>query len=211
MNNGRSADLYDKLARSLSIIFHPILMPVYGMAVIFSAPTLYNYIPYEVKKLMILIVLVNNVMLPLSLMPFFIHSNLISSWSVSERKDRIIPLIISTILYTVTTFIIFRFRIPYFLRSYILAITFLSLLVTVINFRWKISIHSVATGALLALVLILSFKMYNPLLWYIVPSIIASGLVLSARLQLNLHNPLQVWSGFLTGFTGLSSVIMLFQ
>jgi hypothetical protein len=210
MNIPRSADLPDKLARSFSVIFHPILMPVYGMAVIFSAPTLYSYIPYTVKKFMILIILVNNVMVPLSLMPFFIHSKLISSWSVRERKDRTILLVISTILYIVTTFIFFRFQIPFFLKSYILAIAFLSLLVTALNFRWKISIHSVASGALIALVLILSFKMHNPLLWYLVPSIIASGLVLSSRLQLNMHSPKQVWSGFLTGFAGLSCFIMLF-
>jgi hypothetical protein len=184
-------------------------MPVYGMAIIFSAPTLYYYIPFAVKKLVILIILVNNVLLPLSLMPFFIHSKLISSWSVSERKDRIIPLIISTILYAVTTYVISRLHVSYFLKSYILAVAFLSFSVTVINFRWKISLHSAGAGALLALVLSLSFKMSNPLLWYLVPTIIASGLVLSSRLQLNLHNPGQVWLGFLTGILGLSVGILL--
>ena len=209
MNNSRSAYFYDSLARSLSVIFHPVLMPVYGMAIIFSAPTLYYYIPFAVKKLVILIILVNNVLLPLSLMPFFIHSKLISSWSVSERKDRIIPLIISTILYAVTTYVISRLHVSYFLKSYILAVAFLSFSVTVINFRWKISLHSAGAGALLALVLSLSFKMHNPLLWYLVPTIIASGLVLSSRLQLNLHNPGQVWLGFLTGILGLSVGILL--
>jgi len=209
MNNSRSAYFYDSLARSLSVIFHPVLMPVYGMAIIFSAPTLYYYIPFAVKKLVILIILVNNVLLPLSLMPFFIHSKLISSWSVSERKDRIIPLIISTILYAVTTYVISRLHVSYFLKSYILAVAFVSFSVTVINFRWKISLHSAGAGALLALVLSLSFKMHNPLLWYLVPTIIASGLVLSSRLQLNLHNPGQVWLGFLTGILGLSVGILL--
>ena len=71
MNNIRSADFSDKLARIISVIFHPFLIPVYGLVIIFIAPTLYNYLPFEVKKLMILIVLVNNVLLPLSLTAFF--------------------------------------------------------------------------------------------------------------------------------------------
>jgi hypothetical protein len=211
MNNSRSINIYNKSARVISFIFQPLLMPLYGMVIIFSAPTLYSYIPFAIKKLLLLIVLVNNVLLPLSILPFFIRWNIISSWTISERRERIIPLILTTILYSVTTIIIFRFPVSAFLKSYILAASFLSLLVTVINFWWKISLHSVGAGALIAIVLILSFKMYTPLLWYLIPSIIVGGLLLTSRLQLNLHNPQQVWFGFLTGFFGLSFIMIVFQ
>ena len=144
------------------------------------------------------------------MIPFFMHNNLIRSWFMNERSDRIIPLIISTILYFVTTYIIFRFQVPNFLKSFFLATAFLSLTATLINFWWKISLHAIGAGALLALVLILSFKMYTPLLWYLIPSILVAGLILSSRLQLNLHNPGQVWSGFLTGFLGFAAIVMLF-
>ena len=66
-----------------------------------------------------------------------------------------------------------------------------------------------AAGAILALILVLSFKMYTPLLWYLIPSILVAGLILSARLQLNLHNPGEVWAGFLTGFLGFAAIVML--
>jgi hypothetical protein len=211
MNNSRSEIFSDKLARTISIIFHPYLIPVFGLLIIFMAPTLYNYLPSTVKNLIILIVLINNVLLPLSLMPFFIHNNLIRSWFLSERSDRIIPLTISTILYFITTYIIFRFQVPNFLKLFFLATSFLSLIATLINFWWKISLYSIGAGAILALVLVLSFKMYTPLLWYLIPSILAGGLILSARLQLDHHNPGQVWTGFLTGFLGFAAIVMLFQ
>jgi hypothetical protein len=211
MNNDRSADFTDKMARTVSVLFHPFLIPVYGLVIIFIAPTLYNYLPFEVKKLMILIVLVNNVLLPLSLLPFFVHHNLIKSWFMNERRDRRIPLIISTILYIVSTYIIFRFKVPFFLKSFFLAVAFLSLTATLINFWWKISLHSIGAGAILALVVILSMRMYTPLLWYMIPVIIAGGLILSSRLQLNLHNPGQVWSGFFTGVLGFSLIVLLVQ
>jgi hypothetical protein len=210
MNNSRSADFSDNLARTISVIFHPFLLPVYGLVIIFIAPTLYYYLPFNVKKLVILIVLVNNILLPLSLIPFFVHNNFIGSWFMNERKDRVIPLIISTILYVVTIYIIFRFKVPYFLKSFFLAIAFLSLTATLINFWWKISLYSIGAGAILALVLTLSFKMHTPLLWYLIPAILADGLILSSRLQLGLHNPGQVWSGFLTGFLGFYFIVMLF-
>jgi hypothetical protein len=211
MNNSRSEGSYDKLARTISAIFHPFLIPLYGLLTIFIAPTLYTYLPFEVKKLVILIVLVNNVLLPLSLLPFFVHRNLVGSWFMNERKDRMVPLIISTILYFITTFIIFRFPVPNFLKSFFVGIIFISLSATVINFWWKISLHSIGAGVLLSLVLIFSFKMDTPLLWFLIPAILSGGLILSSRLQLNHHNPWQVWSGFFAGLLGFAIVLMLFQ
>lgn len=210
MASEETRDLFNTPAKIITVVFHPLLMPVYGMAIILSAPTLYGYLPFAVKRLIILIMLVNNVLLPLSLLPFFIHMNIISSWTISERKERNIPLAITTLLYCTTSFIFFRFPVPVFLKSFIYASAFLSLMVTLINFRWKISLHSVGAGALIALVIILSLKMYTPLIWYLISSVIAGGLVLSSRLKLNYHNPYQVWFGFFTGFVGLTIIMMFF-
>src|SRR5450759_3140394 len=112
MTTDKPIDFLDKVAKIIAIIFHPLLMPVYGMAVIFSAPTLFGYLPFNIKKLLLLIMLVNNILLPLSLLPFFIHRNIISSWTINERKERNIPLIITTILYCATSYLINKFHIP---------------------------------------------------------------------------------------------------
>ena len=211
MSTDGKKDFLDSLAKILSVVFHPLLMLVYGLAIIFSAPTLFGYLPVEIKKLLLLIVLVNNVFLPISLLPFFMHRNIISSWTISDRKERTIPLILTTLLYGATSFIIFRYQIPFFLKSYIFSAFFLSLIVTVINLWWKISLHSVGAGALTGIVLILSFRMHAPLVDYLILVIVIGGLVLSSRLRLNYHNPSQVWLGFLSGFLGLIGFMILFQ
>jgi len=36
-------------------------------------------------------------------------------------------------------------------------------------------------------------------------------LILTARLKLNVHNPKEVYSGFLTGFTVVAAVMLLLQ
>ena len=210
MTTDKRNDFLNQLAKIITVVFHPLLMPAYGMAIIFSAPTLFGYLPFNVKKLLLLIILVNNILLPLSLLPFFLHRNIITSWNISERKERNIPLIITTLLYCATSYIVFKFPIPVFLKSYIFATAFLSLIVTFINFWWKISLHAAGAGALIGLVLILSIKMLTPLDWYLIAVIVAGGLVLSARLKLNLHNPHQVWLGLFAGFFGLTFFMMLF-
>jgi len=199
----------DTLASVFSILLHPLLIPVYGLIIIFSAPTMFGYLPFNVKKLLLLIVLVDNIFIPVSLLPFFIHRNIISSWIISDRKERTIPLIMTTALYAATSFIIFRFPLPLFLKSFIYSFFFLSLAVTLINLRWNISIHSVGAGALIAMVFILSLRMHTPLTEYMISSIIAAGLVLSSRLKLNYHNPLQVWSGLFIGLTGFSLFMII--
>jgi len=210
MTTDKPKDILYSVSKVIAIIFHPLLMPVYGMAIIFIAPTLLEYLPFNVKKLLILIVLVDNVLLPLSILPFLIQKNIITSWAVSERKERYFPLIVTTLLYCATSFIIIRFPVPVFLKSFIVATAFLSLIVTVINFWWKISLHSVGAGALIGLVLILSLKMLTPLDGYLISAIIAGGFILSSRLKLNLHNPKQVWFGLLIGFFGLIFSMLFF-
>jgi hypothetical protein len=204
MTSEEPKDSVASLARIISIIFHPLLMPVYGLVIIFSAPTLFGYLPFQIKKLLFMIICVNNVLLPLSLLPFLYHRQIITSWSITERKERYIPLILTAVLYCTTSYIIFKFPIPIFLKSFIFATAFLSIVVTAINFIWKISLHAVGAGALIALVLLLSLKMLTPLQWYLIPVIISAGLILSSRLKLNFHSPQQVWLGLLSGFAGLA-------
>lgn len=200
----------DSLAKTASAVFHPLFMPVYGLLIVFSAPTLFGYLPFPVKRLLFFIILVNNVLLPLLLLPLFRYRQIISSWNIEKRSERVIPLMMTTFLYASTSFMIHRLPLPVFLKSFILSAFFISLTVTIVNFWWKISIHATGAGALLGLVLILSFRMFSPLVWYIVAAVIVSGLVLSSRIVLNTHSPGQVWTGFFTGLAGLSLFMYFF-
>jgi len=201
MEETRKKDLPDKAALTISVIFHPLLMPIYGMIIIFSAPTLFGYLPYDVKKVLFLIVLINDVLLPLSLIPYLRYRNHITSWSVDKRRERILPLFIATILYAATSYLIIRYPVPLLIKTFIMGIFIISLAVTAVNLWWKISIHSTAVGSIAALVFVLSVKMNSTLLWPMLIVITGAGLTLSARLRLNAHSPSEVWSGFFLGFT----------
>jgi hypothetical protein len=209
MNNLKETNIYDTLARLVSVIFHPLLMPLYGIVFLLTAPTFLRYLPFEAKQILILVILINNVIIPAGLLMFFRYRNLISSYSIDDRNERVMPLLTTAILYCTTSFIIFRFQIPFFIKSFIFATSVVSIILSMINFWWKISIHSAAAGAMTATVLILSFKMHTDLLWYLTAIILISGLILASRLRLNAHKPSQVWAGFATGFLGISLFILL--
>jgi hypothetical protein len=209
MNDGNNTNTPDRLAKIVSGVFHPLFMPLYGLIILLTAPTFLHYLPVYVKNIVFLILLVNNVLIPLALLPFFRYRNVISSYNIEEKSERVMPLLTASILYCTTSFIVFRYQIPFFLKSFIFATSILSILVLMINFWWKISIHSVGAGAITATVFVLSLKMHTQLLWYLVAVILAAGLILTSRLKLNSHNPSQVWVGFLMGFLVISLFILL--
>jgi membrane-associated phospholipid phosphatase len=211
MESGRDETVQINAAKIISLVFHPLLVPLYGIVVIFTAPTLFWYLPFNLKKILILLILANNVIIPVSLMPFLRYRNIINSWALETRGERVIPLLSASLLYFVTSFIMFRLQIPLFLKAYSYSISFISILVLVINFWWKISLHATGAGVLAGIVVILSLKMSAYLIWFIIPVILVAGLVLSSRLKLNSHNPLQVYTGFLTGFAGLCLFMLLLQ
>ncbi len=200
-----------KFDKIISVLFHPLFIPLYGIALILSANTPFGYLPVHVKRLLYIIIFINNVLLPVSLLPFLMHMNYISSWTLIKREERTIPLIIATILYATSSYIIFRFPVPVFIKSFILSVFLVSVVLTLVNFKWKISLHSVGIGSLFALILFLSFRMYSSLFWYLILAPIVGGIVLSARLRLNLHSPRQVWYGLSAGFILITFFLNFFQ
>lgn len=209
MSNHNGRNIADTLARFVSLVFHPVFMPLYGLIILLSGPTFLVYLPRQAKHILLFVVLINNVIIPLAMLPFFRYRNIINSYRIEGRNERIIPLLTASILYCTTSFIIFRFQIPFVLKSFIFATSVLAIIVSIINFWWKISIHAVAAGALAAAVLVISFRLHASLTFYFAGVIMAGGLVLSSRLRLNIHNPSQVWVGFGTGFVVIALFILL--
>jgi hypothetical protein len=210
MDKGNTNGISHTPAKIISVIFHPLVIPLYGLLIIFLAPTLFWYIPFKVKKILFLVVLTNNILIPVSLLPFFRYRNIISSWMIETREERIIPLLAVSFFYSLTSVIIFRLPVPVFIKGYIFSISIITVTATIINFWSKISLRSIGAGALNAVVIILSIKTQVPLTFILLGTLIIGGLVLSSRLKLNSHNPQQVYLGFLIGFTGIFGFMQLF-
>lgn len=202
------------ISQILSVIFFPGFLPVYGLMMIFYAPTIFSYelaIRYDgLKGTILLLAFVNMTVVPVALMPLLRYKNIISSYTMNTRTDRIIPLAIGCLMYLLTTILFYSFNIPELIRSFVLATTILAVIVLIITTRWKISVHSAGLGSLLATVMALSARMYAnlTLIWIIV--ILLSGMVMAARLYLRSHKPTQIYSGFALGFMVIWFVMVVF-
>ncbi|MDT8400844.1 MAG: phosphatase PAP2 family protein [Bacteroidales bacterium] len=198
----------------LSVIFFPGFLPIYGLLLIFNAPTLFSYelaARYgSLKGIILLLAFVNMTVVPVAFMPLLKYRNIISSYSMNTRTDRVIPMAIGALMYIVTAVIFYSFRIPDLIKSFILASTVLAILILLITLKWKISIHSAGLGSLLAAIMALSVRMYTSLtgLWLVI--ILCSGLVMAARLYLNSHKPSQVYAGFALGFIVMWLIMVVF-
>jgi hypothetical protein len=211
MEPERGKALWEKTAKIISYTFHPLLVPLYGLLVIFFAPTVFWYLPIRMKEILLFIFLINNILIPLSMMPFLKYRNVVSSWSLDERSERVIPLFGISILYGITSFIMFRLPVPLFLKAFAVSLGMVAVFLFFINLKWKISLHSAGAGAITAVVFVLSLNMGVPLPLQVASSILLSGAVMSSRLVLNFHEPAEVYTGFFTGFIVQGLFLILLQ
>lgn len=75
-------------------------------------------------------------------------------------------------------------------------LVFIALITT---FFWKISIHSMAMGAMSGFMIYFTRLHFFETPWLAYAALMASGFVGYARLRLDLHTPAQVYGGFLIG------------
>ncbi len=200
----------DLLARFISLIFHPVFMPVYGLLVIFYSPTLMVHLPSAMKRIMFLLVAINMTVVPLAMIPLLKYRNIIRSYNMDTRAERIIPLALGSMMYLLSTIIFYSYQIPVLIKSFMLAVSVTSALILINTFFWKISVHAAGMGALLATAIALSLRMRTDILIILLPLLILSGLVMSVRLYMNSHSPAQVYTGFLLAFFTVFFVMMIF-
>jgi membrane-associated phospholipid phosphatase len=197
------------LANIVSAILHPLLMPTIGLIFILSSATNIILLPYEAKKIILIIVAINTFALPLLIIPLFYRLNIIKSIQMEGHRERIIPLAFTIIPYIFSFYFLNRLpiinEIPYFLLGATITI-FISL---VVSFWWKISIHMIGIGGMAGLFFALSLRFSVEVIWFLVGAVLLAGIVAWARLALNAHKPLQVYSGFLVGWITVSLTIIM--
>lgn len=189
-----------RIAQVFSWSFHPLLMPTIGIMIMMFTDSYVSFIPFQAKKMMILLTAIGTFILPALMIPLFLLQGKISNIELDERKERIYPLALTSIFYLLT-FILFL-RIPVFslVHSFILGVLLSVVAAFLISLRWKISTHMIGIGGLVALVLVLSFKLDLHLIYPLIGVLIAAGITGSSRIYLEAHTEGQVYAGFLTGF-----------
>ncbi|TLX72110.1 PAP2 family protein [Labilibacter sediminis] len=198
-----------KLAAIISTLLHPLLMPTLGVLVIFSTQSHVTFIPFEFRRMVTIIILVSTCILPLSIMPLFMQLGKIKTIHMETSKERILPLLSTSLFFILGYFFLLKFHLPAFIPMFFLG-TLLAVLMSMgISFFWKISIHMVGIGGLLGALISMAIKYgVNTHMWMFV-AIGVAGILGSSRLALGAHNPKQVYAGFLLGLIVICVVVLL--
>jgi membrane-associated phospholipid phosphatase len=195
-----------KLAKFVSTVFHPVLLPTLGFLLLFTSGFYDSLLTTDAKRFILLVIFFSTATLPM-LAVAILAINSKFDMSMPNSRDRIIPLLFASVFYYIGFILLGKIHFIPMFKLYMIASVLLIIALLLISFKWNISIHMAATGALTATFFAMSFRAgVNPMNIVIIV-VIVSGLVGTARLVLNKNNLLQVAAGYILGFIILYPVI----
>lgn len=186
------------LLKSISYIFHPLLMPFLGVVFYFSKSP--RFIPLPIIKAKVFSIALLTICLPILL--FFVLKTLrkVKSVDMATSKERIIPLIINCVI----IFFIVQRVLPsneiielYYFFIGILLSTLSCLMLALLNF--KVSIHMIASAGVLLFFTALSIHFNININGTIAFFFIILGAIATSRLHLNAHTNIELIIGFFVG------------
>ena len=151
--------------------------------------------------------------LPMVNIIMFRYFGTISSYTMHERNERLVPFVAISIIYLVMIFLFYnKLPLSESFNRLMAIVTVLVVVSTLITFFYKISVHSVAASGIIGIMLPLNKAIENNvLLWPTAIALVVAGLIMSARLYLNAHTFNEVLTGALTGFSiGFAGMLILF-
>lgn len=189
------------LSNALSILLHPIFIPTYGM-IMYIATMQFRFTSLPTTYMLLCLggTFILTSVIPLVLMMLLKKHGQISSFQLSNAKERTTPYIYTLICFGFWCFFLkVSMRLPLVLFVVAIGATIAILLITIVNHWWKISAHLTAMGGLLGGIcsIALTYSILPTTL--IICTLFISLLLMYARLYVNAHTPLQVVCGYILG------------
>ncbi len=189
------------LAKIISYIFHPLFLPTYIFFWVLMR------FPYEFAGItpMLLFARKITVFWMTAFFPAFAvfllwRLKFIESILIKQSKERIVPYIITMIFYWWMWYLSRNFTDqPLVLKFFFFGIFLSTVFGLILNSFFKISMHAMGVGGLLAFMLIACFYYQSYLGVDIAILTIITGLVCTSRLLLSDHNNFEVYTGLLVG------------
>ena len=184
----------------ISWIFHPLFIPAYVAGFLFFIhPYAFIGLDPRLRIFKFLSVLVNTALIPGFAVILLWRLKFIQSIFLKTQKERIIPYAIAMIFYFWAWYVSKNQ-----IGDEILTIFLLGSFITVIaawmaNIYFKISMHALSVGALLAYIFWITMTIDGSTGLYPTFAILIAGLVCTARLVVSGHHPVEIYSGFFIG------------
>ena len=199
-----------KLARAISYVFHPLLMPPYVLFLLLNLNSfLSRSLPFSYKMTLVGVAFITTVLFPLFLTWMLLRLRIISSVFMTRKEERIYPILSIAVFYYLTYFLLRGIHISAIFSYYMLGATLLAILSLAVNFYRKISLHMIGIGGFTGLFLGLSLNFGINLNTEMIAGILLAGIIGFARLKSNSHQPAEIYTGFLMGVLVMTVLMTL--
>ena len=178
-----------KAAKIISTIFVP---PTFTILVLPYLVFKYEYLLFQ-RWAAILIGLTFGFVIQIVTYFYFLRKNKIKSFNESNNKERIIPYLFQIVFYIIGFILLLFFDSVYIIAVFWFTYITNSLILTIINYKWKISSHSIGVAQHFALF----FYFLIPIYLLFIPLAFLIGW---ARIKLKVHDKYQVLAGLALGF-----------
>lgn len=197
-----------KAAQVISVMFHPLLMPLYAFWLLLNSGDYLSYVvPDKFRQYLYLVIFVSTFLVPSLLTWMMVQKGWISNIELDERSERHLPYLITLSCYIAAAYLLFKLPLPRMFSLTIMGAALAILIAFFINLRWKISIHMIGIGGLMGLFYGFGKYFHMKTMFILVLISIIAGVVASARLCRKSHTPAQVYGGFAVGFLAEMSFI----
>lgn len=185
--------------KSISFLFHPIFMPLLGVAFYFSKSP--RYIPAQIIQAKIISVIILTIILPILLFSVLKTLKKANSIYLKTTRERIIPLTVNCIILLLIIRKIFPQNDILELYFFFIGILITSLSCLIISaLKFKASIHMAAISGILMFFIALSIHFSININGTLALLAIIIGTVATSRLHLKAHSYLELIVGFFLGF-----------
>lgn len=185
-------------------------MSIVGVLLILNMDLFIPYSNPAAFRIILIVLGLSTLLLPLSLIPFYLHQGIIQSVEMANRKERFIPLLVTSFIYFMTYILLQKLMITEIILAFVFASASTVLVIAIITNYLKISIHMAGLGGIIGLLLYLSITFNLNILEYLMIIILISGFTGMARLMLKSHKPSEVYSGWVTGLIVVFLVMKIY-
>lgn len=191
--------MMNHILKSISYVFHPLLIPFFG--VIFYFYKTPKFTPKEFVFAKLFAVFILTIILPILLYLILKLRGRVKSIHLGTTNERILPLVFNCInLLLVLKYILDPNQIIelYFFFVGILLSTLACLILAILKF--KASIHMIAVSGLFMFFIALSIHFSININNTLALMVVLIGAVATSRLHLNAHSNIELIMGFFIGF-----------
>lgn len=195
----------DLILKAVSVVFHPLIMPLLGVLFYFSKTP--RFIPVPVMKAKVFSIVILTIILPILLFFLLKTINKVNSIYLKSTKERLIPLFINCIIILL---ILIRVLTPseiielYYFFLGILCSTLACFILAI--FKIKASIHMIAVSGFFMFAVALGMHFQININGTIAIMMIIIGAIATSRLHLKAHTNQELIVGL---FTGLMPQLLL--